>query len=105
MTTQSINIRLESESGKVLKECSENYAEINNFLQHIDNYQNKYEYLAGIDEFGDTLFNYKQVPKVIIELKKLLNEKLKFHTKTHIQLTIDFLKHIDIHKYIHFSGD
>ena len=58
--------------------------------------------LGFIDEYGDTMFNHRQLPVLIAELEALVVSKPKLRVEPLVQ----YLRSCQgLHTYVHFIGD
>lgn len=101
---QFIDVQKEEEDGKIIIKSKLNFVFIHNKLWEQNNCQYIYPWLTSINEYGNTVFNELQAPKVINELKILLEKVHDEEIKKYIRELIDFMI-LDIHEYVRFIGD
>jgi hypothetical protein len=65
------------------------------------------KYLIGIDEYGDTVFNQRQIPELIKELKSKIRYVQVDETRIHLHKMILLAEKAigKTHTYIKFYGD
>ena len=102
-------MQLENEKGEILEHFNINFADIYLYvLEAFPDRYSTYPWLEGIDEYGDTFFNFKQIPHVITELEKLRidlrNHKFENLDESIIEV-MSILKRVKQHIYIRFIGD
>lgn len=102
---QHIGISLMDERCNIVEKTNINFAIVANEFWEIKNCEQKYPFLAGVDPYGDTYFNVRQIIKVIQELKELKQENLQETTIIEISNTIEFLKKVEQHTFAKFIGD
>ena len=102
---QNIEILLEDEKGKKIKELDLNFVGIISELWKIKDFQIQYEWLSTIDPYGNTIFNVYQIPKLIEESQELLKQIKDQNTKNSIKKFLDFSKEVKQHIYLRFVGD
>lgn len=100
---QITNILKINERGESLENSQVNFVDVLVVLYKIEDFKNKYPWIATVDPYGDTVFNRIQIPYVLRDLKKLQTEKQEL--KAIIASLIIFLEKTDIHEYIKFIGD
>lgn len=93
------------ETGKVVKRSDANFALVNKALTSLDDWRDRFPWLSKIDEYGDTTFNYLQLPNVLNEIDMLKDEITSEEAKEEIKKTKDFIGSARVHKYIKFIGD
>jgi len=110
---QDIGIVRESELREIIEDSNLNYALIDKMLYKLYEEQKDvtlkdFSWLLTIFCYGDTYFNYLQVPHVVEELERL---KIKIREKGQQQLIgeidniISFLKKTEIGDLVRFIGD
>src|SRR3990167_7769379 len=98
---QHIGIRIEDETGNILKTSEFNFAEIVEVVHKTENFKVKFPWIATVDPYGDTLFNHLQVPYVLEDLAKL-SENLDVGLVKKVKDLVIFLKNIneEAHQYV-----
>lgn len=63
--------------------------------------------LLYIDEYGDTIFNQRQIPILINELKDNLKNALSYETQKHVKkmITLAEKSNGESHTFLKFYGD
>ncbi|MEK7535960.1 MAG: hypothetical protein AAB590_03030 [Patescibacteria group bacterium] len=104
---QNISLHLEDERGNVIERTNINFANIILVLESIEAYTKKYPWLSSIDPYGYTVFNTRQAPKLIGELKKLKEDIQRQDVLLDdvVDNTISFLIKVAQHSYARFIGD
>jgi hypothetical protein len=107
---QQIGFQLIDQDTKILEEAKLNFAEIVGdglwrVCKDLDEQKVKYPWLSTIDPYDDTIFNFRQIPFVVAELKRLSTEVNAQELAQKIDETIKFLEKIELHRYIRFTGD
>jgi hypothetical protein len=102
---QHIGCGIVDEEGELLNHSNINFNIIYGYLWTIDPKKEKYPWLISIDEYGDTIFNWKQFPYLISELKNSLNNNNLEKPKEILEL-INYINSIqEPHNYLKFFGD
>jgi hypothetical protein len=107
---QHIGYQLIGHDNKVLEEAELNFAEIVGdglwrVCKDLEEQKIKYPWLSTIDPYDDTVFNFRQIPFVVAELKQLSEEVNSQDFSEKIDQTIKFLEKAEIHQYVRFIGD
>jgi hypothetical protein len=101
---QHIGIQIVNEDGSLVSRFNGNFLEIDAQIMTKIGECGCF-LLQGIDPFGDTVFNSKQVIRVINELN-ILKTSLNIESSTKlIDEIIGYLKKITEHQYLKFIGD
>ncbi len=103
--TQHIGIIEINEQNGIERRSNANFAIINTAITRIDNSKSKFPWLSTIDEYGDTIFNYLQLPHIVNELKEIDKTINDISVKDEIRELLVFIGNTETHKYIKFLGD
>jgi hypothetical protein len=102
---QHIGVIKIDESGETLKDLQLNFAEVNDALTQVPDYESKYPWLSSIDPYGDTIFNVLQAKHVISELNSLkVQDNIDINADI-LNNLITLFEELDTHEYIKFLGD
>lgn len=102
---QHIGVLEVGELGNTIRESNINFALVNKTLTKLPEYKENFPWVATIDEYGDTIFNYLQLSYVMAELDDIKVLVKDERTLEQINLLQEFVGNIDSHKYIKFIGD
>jgi hypothetical protein len=95
---QHIAIVQVEESGRIIKRSDASFAPVNGVLTSLGNWRERFPWLATVDEYGDTTYNYLQLPYFLDEIEQLKTEIKDEKIK-------QFIGSTQTHKYIKFIGD
>jgi hypothetical protein len=103
--SQHIGVAEVDERNNIIAQSEANFADVQKSLTTIKGYNNKFPTLSKIDEYGNTTFNYLQLPNVVSELDSLSKIIAEPATKTEIAKIQSFIGYVKTSKYIKFIGD
>jgi hypothetical protein len=103
---QHIGCHIEDFEANLLKSSELNFASINLYLWEVDKVKEKFVWLHTIDEYGDSIFNYLQIPYLVEELQNLAKQAAVELQKT----ILDFVNFISTvndenRNFVRFIGD
>jgi|GEM_PF-1552791 len=102
---QHIGCVMVDENGNVLNGSGLNFNTLHDLLCDFDRQGKKLPWLTSIDDYGDTIFNWRQIPYVLEELKIFKIEDIVSDPS----LISDFIEYIEqmewTHRYLKFIGD
>lgn len=102
---QHIQIIKANEQGEEIERSNTNFAPINKALYQINRYKKKYPWISSIDEYGNTSFNYLQVPYLITELEHFQKEDAAKELIKEIKIILSFIQKISKFEHVKFIGD
>ena len=94
---------LESEGGGRLEKADGNFGDIINSLTA--SAKTELPWLWGIDPYGVTVFNVRQVPYVVDNLEKFKENLQSSESRQRVTYYLEFMKRIQQHTYIRLIGD
>ena len=99
---QNIKLWLINERGEAIDKATLNFVPVMHALFELDTHSERYPFLSGIDPYGYTYFNVRQMPRVIDELRTAKGE---ISALKEIEETIAFLVGVKQHMFAKFIGD
>jgi hypothetical protein len=102
---QHIGLEIIDERGNMITRSSINFALVISALWKIQDRENLFPFLSGVDPYGHTYFNVHQAPKIIEELEKLEHADEASTATKEIKDTMEFLKKVEQHTFAKFIGD
>lgn len=102
---QYIQVSEVGEADQTLRASNINFATVNKALTKLPEYKKKFPWLSTIDEYGNTTFNYLQLPYVVTELEELKKQIKSEEVYGQIDLFREFAEGISNHQYVKFMGD
>lgn len=96
---------IETESGKRIKQCLGSEGRLSELLPDIDD--DTFHCLRFIDPYGDTVFNQRQIPILIKELRTVIRNVKTPETKAFGEKLLELIREAEgqVHTYIKFYGD
>jgi hypothetical protein len=98
----AINVVLQTENGKVLRQVVDTSKGLNRILP-IDN--PSFLLLQFVDPYGDTIFNERQTRHLVEELKTVIESAANPEERALLEQVKDLAEQIDTHLYLRFVGD
>lgn len=84
-----IDLRWEDENGNPLAELADPGALVERFLPHLES--KDFPCLRFVDPYGDTVFDQLQIPQVVTESEKLLEQPPEPEVERRLRAALEFV--------------